>query len=117
MPTGTGYDSPEAYCNGSMGVPGTDTPILGHPDLPVQPSLRLLGKAFPRVPVPTPAKRHARRRKSQTQAKKDAPMTEPTPIGTLEAFHANRIRLAQKSLSITYEATSRLTDKSNCSKR
>ena len=64
-------------------------------------SLRLLGKAFPRVPVPTPTKRHTRRRQSQTQAKKDALMTEPTPIRTLEEFHATRIRLAQKSLSIT----------------
>ena len=32
----------------------------------------------------------------QTQAKKDALMTEPTPIRTLEEFHATRIRLAQK---------------------
>ena len=64
-------------------------------------SLRLLGKAFPRVPVPTPTKRHARRHQSQMQAKKDAPTTEPTPIGTLDGFQATRIRLAQKSLSIT----------------
>ena len=37
------------------------------------------------------------------QTKKDAPTTEPTPIGTLDGFQATRIRLAQKSLSITNE--------------
>ena len=84
-----------------IGLERTDTPILGHPDLPVQPSLRLLDKAFPRVPVPTLTKRHTRRRQSQMQTKKDAPTTEPTPIGTLDGFQATRIRLAQKSLSIT----------------